>query len=342
MLNSPQEVEKVPTIDDVVRISGVSRSTVFRFLNGSKVRTEAREAIQTAMKEVNYFYNPRPPRSDLLLVVSVREHFEGANAYGEMVSGVMNRAASLGLHVKLHADHGPILPPGKKRTNLSTRVGVIFIGKNEKEEDAESAELRRLGIPHVFVNRVFTDSDRSFVSVDLRNAAREAVDHLISLGHTDIATWGRPIDYRLDRDKMNGFRDAFAARGLPVPASLYTFEKDGDLEDIARTLFSSDSRPHAWFGLSDTHLMRLGTVVREFGLKVPEDIALVGMDDLEASKFFSPPLTSVRIPFREAGSTAVDVLLRLLENPNEAAIHVFLKHELVIRESCGATRSDHA
>jgi DNA-binding LacI/PurR family transcriptional regulator len=332
----------VATIDDVVRSSGISRSTVFRFLGGQNVRPQARDAIQAALRELNYFYNPRQTRSDIVLVVSVLERFEGQNVFADMVAGVMNRAAGLGLHVKLHAGRGPVIPEPKSRQAAGARYGVIIVGKSDPEEEAEAEELERLGLPHVFVNRVFVDPRRSFVSVDLRRAAREAVEHLLSLGRVAIATWGRPGEYRLDREKMAGYRDAHAARGLPAPSGCYSYEKDGDLEDVARRLFSSASRPDAWFGLSDTHLMRLANVIREFDLRIPEDIALVGMDDIEPSRFFSPPLTTVRIPFREAGAAAVDVLLGLVENPLEDSVKVLLKHELVVRESCGARAAGRA
>jgi LacI family transcriptional regulator, repressor for deo operon, udp, cdd, tsx, nupC, and nupG len=172
--------------------------------------------------------------------------------------------------------------------------------------------------------------------VDLRKAAKDATEHLISLGYNDIGTWGRPKDYPLDREKLAGYREAFQAHGLPVPSSCYTYEEHGDLETIVRPLFASGRHPKAWFGMSDAHLMRLVRIIGEFSLRIPEDIALVGMDDIESSKFFTPPLTSVRIPFRQAGSSSVDALLRLIEDPEEISVRIVLRHSLVVRESCGA------
>ena len=260
-----------------------------------------------------------------------------------MVSGIMSRAASLGLHVKLHVGPGPILGEADRHQAERGRMGAIFIGKSDAEEEAESADLVAAGVRHVFVNRVFADHKRSFVSVDLRAAAREAVDHLLGLGYTEIGTWGCPGDYALDAEKFAGYRDAFAFRGLPVPRLCFSLEEDGDLEDVARRLLDEGRFPRAWFGLSDTHLLRLGVVLRERGLKVPEDVALVGMDDQETSRFYSPPLTSVRIPFRQAGAMAVDLLLGLVENASEESVHMYLKHELIVRESCGAAmRSEKA
>jgi DNA-binding LacI/PurR family transcriptional regulator len=329
------------TIEDVVRVSGVSRSTVFRFLNGSQIRPAAREAIQAAMRELDYFFDPRASRADILLLISLKEHYEGLEVHAEMVAGIMSRASSLGLHVKLHAGTGPLLGEAERAKADKRRAGVLFVGKSDVEEEAESAELVAAGVPHVFVNRVFDDPRRSFVSVDLRRAAREAVEHLFSLGHTDIGTWGCPGDYKIDREKIAGYREAFTARGLAVPDSCFAFERDGDLEEVARRLLSEGRFPRAWLGLSDMHLMRLGAVLREGGLRVPEDVALVGMDDQESSKFFSPPLTTVRIPFRQAGVSAVDALLGLIENSAEESIHLYLKHELVVRESCGAKAAAH-
>jgi DNA-binding LacI/PurR family transcriptional regulator len=326
----------VSTIDDVVRVSGISRSTVFRFLNGSQIRPAAREAIQGAMRELNYFFDPRGSRADVSLIVSIKEHFEGVSVFGDMVAGIMNRAASLGLAVKLHSGPGSLLPETESIRSGKKRAGVVFIGKSEREEDAESSELGASGVPHVFVNRVFDDPGRSFVSIDQRAAAREAVEYLLSLGYGDVGTWGCPADYRVDREKLAGYREAFAARGLAPSASCFTQDADGELEPVARRLLDAGSFPRAWLGLSDMHLMRLVALLRERGLRIPEDVALVGMDDQETSKFFSPPLSSVRIPFRQAGASAVDILLGLIENPAERSIHMYLKHELIVRESCGA------
>lgn len=323
------------TIDDVVRASGISRSTVFRFLNGSRIRPAAREAIQAAMRELDYFFDPRGSRSDILLLISVKESFEGVAVHGDMVAGIIGRASSLGLGVKIHSGQGPILSETERARAGKQRVGVLLIGKSEREEEAEAAVLLASGTPHVFLNRVFGDPDRSFVSIDQRRAAREAVEHLLAQGHSEIGAWGCPADYRVDREKLAGYDDAFAARGLSPPACRFAQDRDGELEAVARRLIDAGSFPRAWFGLSDMHLMRLGAVLREAGLRIPEDVALVGMDDQEASQFFSPPLTTVRIPFRQAGASAVDILLGLIENPEERSIHLYLKHELIIRESSG-------
>jgi DNA-binding LacI/PurR family transcriptional regulator len=324
------------TIDDVVRVSGISRSTVFRFLNGSQVRPAARDAIQDAMRDLGYSFDSRRSRGDFLLVVSLREHYEGVIVHAEMLAGIMGRAAALGLHVKLHVGAGSVLDEGARAEAGRGRVGAIFVGKPDAEEEAESAELAAAGARHVFVNRVFDDRRRSFVSIDQRRAAREAVEHLLDLGYREVGTWGCPSSYRLDKEKIEGFREAFAGRGLPVPSTVYTLEGDGELEEVARRLLDGGRFPRAWFGASDTHLMRLGAVLRERGLAVPADVALVGMDDQETSKFFSPPLTTVRIPFRRAGAAAVDLLMNLVDHPEEESAHLFLKHELVVRESCGA------
>jgi DNA-binding LacI/PurR family transcriptional regulator len=328
-------------IDDIVRVSGISRSTVFRFLNGSQIRPTARDAIQKAMLELNYFFDPRGSRADVVVVISTQEHFEGVNVYLNIVSGIMNRATGLGLAVKLHSGSSLFLPEVERAITDKKRVGVIFVGKRDRDEESESALLLSSAVPNVFVNRTFEDPSRSFVSVDLRRAAREAVEYLLSLGYRDIGTWGCPADFRIDREKMAGFREAFAARSLPLPEACFSQDADGELEDVARRLLDGGRFPRSWFGLSDTHLMRLGAVLRDRGLRVPEDVALVGMDDQEASKYFSPPLTTVRIPFRQMGMLAVDLLIGLIENPMEVSARMYLKHELVVRESCGARMAIH-
>jgi DNA-binding LacI/PurR family transcriptional regulator len=218
-------------------------------------------------------------------------------------------------------------------------AGAVFLGRTIPEEKAESDRLRRNAIPHVFVNRVFHDMEMSWVSVDHYAAARDAVFYLMDKGFTEIGTWGHTSLFRVDLEKRRGYLDAFKERGLPVPDSCLSFDEHGDLEFAVERLITEKKLPNAWFAASDDHALRLTKVTRQFGINVPNDIVIVGMDDAGQAEFMNPSLTTVHIPFRAAGAAAFDVLRDLIENPQEKSIRVVMKHRLVIRESCGANQN---
>ena len=185
------------------------------------------------------------------------------------------------------------------------------------------------------VNRVFHDSVTSWVSVDHQAAAQDALTYLMDRGFTEIGTWGHTSEFRVDKEKRLGYLAAFRERDLPVPESCLSFDEDGDLEPAVERLIEERKLPPAWFAASDDHALRLIKVVRQYGVRVPDDIAIVGMDDAGQAEFMNPSLTTIHIPFRAAGAAAFDVLRDLIENPEEESLRVVMKHRLVIRESCG-------
>lgn len=326
---------------DLVTLSGVSRSTVFRFLRGENVRPSARAAILKAMQRLNIPHEEHAVRTGEVFQISIRHDFKSFKGYGLAISAFMNRAEAYGFQVTLRA--GDPSGAGARYADRSSGgrpVGVLILGKTIAEEEEESHRLTEDGIPHVFVNRVFDDPAKSWVSCDLRAAAREAVGHLIGLGHREIGTWGIPDTYRIDRDKRRGCLDAFELRGLPVPDCLLEFRRHGDLEEAVTELIERGRLPGAWFACSDEHAMRFMKVARDHGIRIPEDIAIVGMDDVEPAEYFNPSLTTVHMPFHDFGSAAFDVLKHLIENPNEASHRVIMRHRLVIRESCGTRLRD--
>lgn len=320
--------------EDLVRLSGVSRSTVFRFLRGENVRSPARTAILAAMEQLNIRHENHSVHKGSTLLISIRPDFKAFKGYDLSINGFIEKAGTYGFRVELKT--GSARAAVDSRKTAPPRAGVLVLGKTVAEEEEESRLLREAGIPHVFVNRMFDDLRYSWVSVNHRSAAREAVVHLLESGHREIGTWGVPNSYRIDRDKRIGYTAALAERGLPIPDSCLDFDRNGDLEEAVQRLIDERRLPNAWFAASDEHAMRFIKVARENGIRVPDDVAIVGMDDVGPAEYLNPPLTTIHIPFREAGGAAVDALKHLIENPSEDSIRIVLKHELVVRESCGA------
>jgi DNA-binding LacI/PurR family transcriptional regulator len=163
-----------------------------------------------------------------------------------------------------------------------------------------------------------------------------AVEHLLRLGHERVATITGPLNMCAGQDRLEGYRQALAARGIPVDEDLIAegdFTEGGGRAAMRRLL---PHRPTAVFAASDMMAVGAIKVLREAGLRVPEDVAVVGFDDIPLASMVEPPLTTVRQPIEQLGSMAVELLVSLMENPGEETVHrVVLPTELVIRASCG-------
>jgi DNA-binding LacI/PurR family transcriptional regulator len=141
------------------------------------------------------------------------------------------------------------------------------------------------------------------------------------------------------REKLEGWRAAFAARGLRSPEELIARRSEESLESaVGRLLGGREGgveRPDAWFAMDDETALRAMRKASELGLSVPKDLSFASVNDSEAACLAHPSLTSARIPFFEAGRSAVDLLARLFERSAESSIRVILGHKLMIRESSG-------
>lgn len=311
------------TIDDVVKVSGYSRSTVFRLLAGKAVRPAAREAIAEAMRTTGYAaggLDIAAPREDAALVLSVPAGLDGFRGYADATGGVMRRAAELGVPVLFDAAQA-----------AGRRYAVLSLGKGMEAERAEERACRDAGVPLVFINRRYEDGHSSWASADFRLAGTIALERLAAAGCRRIGCWADAEDRLVERQKLDGIREAAAARGLEVDVR---GPADGDVERVALTALAREDRPDGWIGLSDEAAMRVVRVAATLGLRVPRRLSVVGMNDVESAAYFAPALTSVRIPFSDCGAAAVDAALRLLDRPSEAYVRILLRPRLAERESC--------
>lgn len=310
---------KGPSIDHIVQASGVSRSTVFRYFAGKQVRPAAAAAISRALELLSA--PPTPEKREILLsIVPTYTRFRG---YGLVLEGVLERARELGISVRLGERGWPLGPSSRPQ-------GVVVVGKGPEEEDAESDHWAAEGVPCVLVNRI-VEAHRSWVAVDCRRAARQAVEHLVAQGCRRVATW---VDgaTRVSRDKNLGYVDALEASGLGFDPGL-VFDPTLPLEEAFDRAFAHTPGPDGWFAPDDETAIRVLSLAAARGLVVPRDLAVVGMNDITTAAHVSPPLTSVRLPFRDMGLAAVDALVRLIDHSWERAVHILFDHELVVRDS---------
>lgn len=328
------------TIDDIVRESGVSRSTVFRFLNGSNVRNDAKSSIVSAMEKLNYNCEALYKQKKVTLEISISSNFESFKGFADAVQGIIQRADEEGISVNICRRTGHNIVDDYSNWNTDTTRGVIVVGKNLADEEVEAKMLTEKGIPHVFINRIFDTDGVNYVSVDVKKAAYEAVNYLISNGHKKIATIGVPYKLRIDKHKMEGYKEALLKNGIEIrPEYCKELTDNENWEKIVEEILKLEDRPTAFFGICDSYAMRFIHIAHNNGFKVPEDIAVLGMDDVDNAEYFKPALSTVHIPFKKMGILAVDNILKLMSDSDISSLHTTLNHRLLIRESCGTKQN---
>lgn len=325
------------SVREVAALAGVSVGTVSNVLNNStKVAHPTAERVQQAIDELGFVPNGaarqlRAGRSTTIgfVVLNVSNPF-----FTDVVRGAEERAAQEGWDL-LIANSDERDDREAKHLDLfeEQRVGGILISPvNQVVPQLE--RLRRRGIPSVLVDRPAVDPAWSSVSVDDLHGGYLATTHLLSGGHRRLLFIGGPLDLGQVRDRLRGARQAVAetvdARLDVLPVAALTMEQG---VAAGRAVLALDERPDAVFAAND--LVALGVlqgVAMHGGLRVPQDLAIVGYDDIDFAAAAAVPITSVRQPRHDMGAQALELLLADISGESEPR-RVVLDPELVIRES---------
>jgi LacI family transcriptional regulator len=217
------------------------------------------------------------------------------------------------------------------------RVDGIVIASNLI--DQYSKRLTSIHIPVVAISN--EAEGLVSVTIDEVAAARMAADHLLALGHTRIGAITGPSGWMASEERLNGYHAALVAAGIaPDPAlvrrSNFEFEEG---YAAAAALLDLPDRPTAIFGFNDDVAVATLRAARERGIRVPEELSVVGFDDSDQARIVTPTLTTVRQPLAEMGRMAVSLLTRLIEGQRVEALRVELATRLVVRESTAPTRN---
>jgi LacI family transcriptional regulator len=336
------------TSHDVARRAGVSRTTVSFVLNnvpGVKITEETRSRVFLAARELHYY--PTAAARSLAsgktyrigLILGDGQERLAADAFLptflQGVTASVHRRGYL-LLVQL-AEDVPSHEAYIKLIREQQVDGVILSGP--RSDDPVIGQLSEEGFPLILHGRL-EGHDLPYVDVDNEAGAYQAVSHLLWLGHRHIGFISNaPFSYSGAHDRFAGYRRALTEHTIPLQESMIrtaSFLPDSGRKAM-QSLLDSPAPPTAVFAASDVIAMGAMGAIHSAGLRIPEDIAVVGFDDIFLAAYAHPPLTTVRVPAYGLGWTAAEVLISLVEGDEEAS-SVALETELVIRDSCGARK----
>lgn len=326
------------TIRDVAARAGVSVATVSKVINqryGVAADTSAR--VRAVIEELGYEAS--------LVAQSLRNH--QTNVIGilvadlepfstELLKGAADAIRGSGFELVIYSAGGRVGDHvGWERRYLSRLSGTLVDGAVLVTPTVVDVHY---GAPIVAVDPHTGPSDLPTIDSDNLTGARLATEHLLSLGHKRIAMLtGRP-DLQSSRLREEGFRQAMAAAGVRVQESLVDVgDYDAEISAAsARRLLDRAERPTAIFAGNDISAIATVTTATELGLRVPDDLSVVGFDDVPESVLCAPPLTTVHQPIREMGKCAIDMLIKLIRGEPADPAHVTLATSLVVRRSTAA------
>ncbi len=326
------------TVRDVARLAGVSAMTVSRVINREpRVSETTRQRVEAAIAQLGYVPRRAARRKTIGVVVP-----DIANPFFTLVvRGAEDVARSNGRHVILCNSQGDL---ERERDHLHDLLafGVegVLIAPVSDRSAPELRGLRRRRLPFVLVDRSVAGFAADLVQGDSVAGARALVDHLIALGHRRVAIVAEPTDVSTARDRIRGYREALEAAGIDVRLELVA--ASGAIEpqsahEATLQFLDLPAPPTAIFAVNNVAAVGVAEAVRERGLDIPGDLALVCFDDLGQASRIDPFLTVFAQPAETFGTIGVQLLLdRIVGRIDERERIVILPGELVVRASSGA------
>ncbi|HVN54361.1 MAG TPA: LacI family DNA-binding transcriptional regulator [Anaerolineaceae bacterium] len=333
----------LPTIEDVAELAGVSIATVSRVVNGTEVVSAATaRRVQEAIRQLGY-----SPHSAARSLASRRTSTLGlilpeisGPFFSPLLRGIELAAREAGLELLVYSTQnrsagrvGGARPMGPHNTDGL----LVFTGALPEEE---LAALEKAHFPMVLLHQSPPEKLAiPAVAVENRAGAHQVVSHLIDAhGCQRIAFLTGPEGQEDARWRFRGYCETLAVHNLdPDPALIGhgEFDEQTAFETVSAWI-RGGLRPDAIFAADDTSAIGALNALIRVGLRVPEEVALVGFDDMDISRYLSPPLTTVRAPVEEVGRTAADQLIRLIQGQTVEPL-ILLPTELVVRRSCGCS-----
>ncbi len=325
------------TIRDVARAAGVSVATVSRALNGaSNVLPETRQRIEDAARALRF-----TPSGAARSLITRRTDTIGAllpdlhgEYFSELIRGIDQAARARGLHLLVSSSHGNADEAAAALRAMNGRVDGLLV----MSPHADAGFLRQNlpgSLPAVLLNSGMDLEDHASFVVDNLGGATTMTRHLVASGRQRVAFVTGPQGNDEAAQRLAGYR-----AGLKPGMREIVFE--GDFSEEAgwaagRRIANHRPRPDAVFAANDMMAVGCMAALHEAGLRVPDDVAVAGFDDIPIARYVTPALTTIRVPIAALGAAALDALVKAVEAPQAQSTHtVVTPVELVVRRSCGA------
>lgn len=342
MRRGQRAASRRPTIRDVARAAGVSVTTVSNVLNGrtGSMTPETHDRVRQAIEDLHYHRNDlarglvRRRTSTIGLVIAEID----TPLFLQAINVIQPAARETGFDVLIYSARDEAAEQ-QANTVLFEKdaAGVIFLSTSSYASHDHILELTRAGTPVVLVNRWGHSEALDSIRWDNIAAAADAIAHLVTLGHRRIAHLCGPAHRFSAVERLQGYREGLLAAGLPFDEQLvrtadYTGEQDAWRIATAQLLALSP-RPTAIFAVDDTVAAVAMRTCQQHGVRVPQDISVIGIDDQPFGGLLSPPLTTMQLPVLDAGREAIRLLLARIAGDTSEPRSIQLSCPLIVRDS---------
>ena len=327
---------------DVARLAGVSTSTVSHVINKDRFVSESvTDKVEAAIKALNYAPSAlarslklNQTRTIGMLITASTNPF-----YSELVRGVERSCFERGYSLVLCNTEGDEQRMNRNlETLMQKRVDGLLLLCTETHQPSREIMQRYPSIPTVMMDWSPFDGESDLIQDNSLLGGDLATQHLIEKGFTRIACITGPLDKTTAQERLNGYRQAMNNAGLAI---LPGYEVSGDFEfeggvPAMEKLLALPEPPHAVFAGNDAMAVGAYQALYQRGLRVPDDVAVIGYDDIQLAQYMMPPLTTIHQPKDSLGELAVDALLHRLQDPEAEPQVLVLTPELVVRQSVGS------
>lgn len=330
------------TIREIANLAGVSPAAVSLVINGKKgVSEETRRRVQTVIEENNYIVpglkRTGKPKRFRLCVIKFRTHGialeENQGFVASIIDQIESECRHYGYDLAMVNCEVATAVDTLKEVMSTPPDGVILMGTELSENDMQLLNL--LTVPTVVLDHSMRNVHVDSVVMDNEAISAEAVRYLHGLGHREIGYFCFSIPISNCDERYRGYLQEMARLGLPVPPPVRVMPTlSGSYKDMKRMLEEGEYVPHG-AAVADNDTVAIGVIkaIREAGYRIPEDISIIGVDDIPFSAMTMPALTTMRISRSAMGTLAVDALRKRIKYPNWPSMHMRLAGRLVVRGS---------
>lgn len=342
------KVPKRPVLRDIARETGLSVTQTSRALNGHEdVSDQTRARVTEVAARIGYTPNlearrlkmPDTRTGSIGLVLATRSQRFSDPYFGELLTALADEAAGGGCDLQLFT---PLVDEDPTASYVSAVTAMRvdgFVVLRVAQRDPRVRFLQEQDFPFVTFGRADGIDGHPAVNESI-DSLRPAVDHLAALGHRRIGCLTEPLEYAIAARRVASFQRALAAHGIEVdPAHIVPsgFRQDA-AADATRRLFDGSDPPSALVAFNDLLAMGALRAASDLGLDVPDDLSIVGFDDIHAARFVSPPLTTLRHAPQTIGRELISQLLKGIDDPDYAD-DAYITPSLVVRQSTGPATS---